>query len=1485
MGRIISWLLLLIVVTNTFGQTELEGIINAYASITNINPCTNIIVIDDASSFESGENILIYQAQGAGINSSNSGNFGVIESLNGAGSYEINAIEQIAGNVITLSFSLINEYNVNEGSAQVVSFPTYSEAIVKEPLTAAKWDGQKGGVIALQVDGTLTLEAPIQADGLGFRGGVSQIDVTNECGEFPNFLTNRDDYYYNLNNWRGSTKGEGIAPYISGREAGRGPQANGGGGGNDHNTGGGGGANRSDGGNGSRSDAGCRGRFPGIGGRAVTASQQSVFFGGGGGAGHENNKMNTAGGNGGGMIFLIANEVIANGQKITANGITPELIVGDGAGGGGGGGTIVLDVENITGNLSVEAKGGDGGSEDSRNGTRCLGPGGGGSGGLLSLTNNLSITANLAGGLAGQSLNSGNCDADLLIAQNGRNGLIFNNNPLVRSTQAFLPLSINAPTQVEVCAGEAATITPATTGTITQYQWQVNNGQGFQDLSDDDEVSGSNTPSLTIKNADSNKRYRLMITGICGDTQSSNSIRLQPQALPQARFDFIIDGQSVDFINNTGNGDEYFWDFGDGDTSTEGNPGHTYDTDGEYLVRLLATNECGTTRDSALISILPALSAGFNFAPEQGCIPLTVQFTNNSSAGAEVIAWQFPGGEPAASSSENPVVQYGTPGSFSASLIVSDGIEFDTLTRTNIILTEDKPQSSFQHQANELAVTFSNNSSDATSYLWDFGDGTTSQEANPQHSYPFGGEFIVKLISTNACGNDTVSTTLQVFETPAALFNIDQPEGCAPHTVQFSDRSTGTISARAWQFPGGNPSTSTDANPIVTYQDAGTYTATLIVRNELMADTLSVNDINIRNPTIADFSFTVNELMATFTNQSAHADNYRWDFGDGSTSNASDPSHQFPSDGQFTVQLISSNECSSDTLIQGISLRESPLASFSYDRSSGCTPLTIGFKDESSGTITERMWLFPGGSPASSTELSPTVTYEMAGVYEASLIVGNETAKDTFTVENIRAIDPVAAGFEFTTNELSVTFANLSQNAASARWDFGDGTNSIASDPVHIYAAAGEYTVQLISENECSSDTVNQVLTVRETPVALFSADPNSGCAPLTVTFNDLSSGTISNRWWEFPGGDPLNSAMLNPVVTYESPGIYSAALFVGNEIDQDSIRAENLILVEASAEAAAIYETDELRATFFNNSIASDEYLWDFGDGNISEEPNPVHLYDTSGTYTVLLISRNACSQDSFRFDVRVQEALRVITQSNKNGGCAPTTIQFDDLSTGSVSNRTWLFPGGQPSSSTERSPQVRYETPGVFNVILTIANESEEKTDTLEVPITIVEVPQPAFVYQLNGLEVQFTNLSESAYTFGWDFGDGNQSMLFNPIHTYGQSGIYDVTLNAQNEFCASAVSQQLMINLTDVNDEETVNYIRIYPNPTQDKLTVEHNLSSLPVNIEILSTDGRLMMQAVANDLHNTYSLSFLPQGIYWVRIRGADVVFSDKIIKVD
>lgn len=899
--------------SRAIAQDALMGIINHYAAVEAIDYCNNTLTVSDTAGFAPGQALLLIQMQGAEINTDNASSFGNVTALGSAGLYERARILEVNGLAIKLEKALINTYDL-AGAVQAASMPAYEQAVVTSTLTAKSWDGSTGGVLAFSAT-QLTLQADIDLSGKGFRGGSAAIDYTGDC----NFLSNYSNYAYDDSSIRGGRKGEGISIAPASRNRGRGAQANGGGGGNDHNAGGGGGGNVNAGGPGGENDNpsffGCKGFYPGIGGKPLLAQPERLFMGGGGGAGHGNNDVATDGGNGGGIILIEWESVFSQGGAIRSNGLSALESDGDGGGGGGAGGTIAIKgiIPDFPG-IQLEARGGAGGNADNTNTAQCFGPGGGGAGGRVLLSTGSMAFPNLNGGQSGLSINSTECGTGANGALAGANGSqgVFEGIP--EGSEANTPPAVQvATTNIVACQGAAVELAAEAVGFGLSLQWQVDMGSGYENIQPGLLYGPADSSVLAIStvNADmAGYTYRLAVQSDCFPALFSPAVSIEVVPSPIAAFSFSTNGFDVQFDNLSTGADSYYWSFGDGGSSSAGSPLHTYAAGGNYTATLYAiSGACGdSSAQSMVISLQAPPVAGFQASPASGCAPVSVTFNNLSVVG-ESYQWAFPGGMPSTSTAASPTVAYTQAGTYDAMLIATNSAGADTSFQAGIVTVTPMPQSAFTASVNGLSASFNNLSQNATTYFWLFGDGWNSMMAEPPHTYAASGVYTVQLIARNACGADTSSMELAVGAPPVPTFTTTTSStGCAPATVSFANGSAGVYDSLLWAFPGGTPPSSTAENPMVAYAIPGVYDVQLTLFSPFGPQVLAQPQfVTVYARPEPAFDLEIDGLTVTFTNMSSGATGYVWNFGDGQSSQEADPVHTYSAPGAYNVTLNASN--------------------------------------------------------------------------------------------------------------------------------------------------------------------------------------------------------------------------------------------------------------------------------------------------------------------------------------------------------------------------------------------------------------------------------------------------------------------------------------------------------------------------------------------------------------------------------------------------
>ncbi len=487
-----------------------------------------------------------------------------------------------------------------------------------------------------------------------------------------------------------------------------------------------------------------------------------------------------------------------------------------------------------------------------------------------------------------------------------------------------------------------------------------------------------------------------------------------------------------------------------------------------------------------------------------------------------------------------------------------------------------------------------------------------------------------------------------------------------------------------------------------------------------------------------------------------------------------------------------------------------PIASFSATPTSGYTPLTVDFTDESSGTITTWSWDFGDGT-GTSTQKSPTYEYTSTGTYTVSLTVTGPLGSDTMTATDyITVSEPPAIYADFTAEPQSgeepllVQFYDASTGTVTSwEWDFDNDTviDSTAQNPTHIYPGAGLYTVKLTvtgldgSDSETKTDFIEVVPP--GAPIADFSANPTSGLMPLAVDFFDESSGTVNSWQWDFDNDTVIDSTAQNPTHIYPSAGLYTVKLTVTGPGGSDFETKTDYIEVTTPPAPIANFSASPtsglmpLAVDFFDESSGSiTSWEWDFDNDTVidSTAQNPTHIYPGAGFYTVSLTVTGPGGSDTETkvdyIEVTTPTPPEAEFSADPTNGSAPLLVSFTDLSTGDVTEWTWDF--GDSGASSDQHPTHEYTDPGTYTVTLTVSgpggSDFESKTDYIIVndPSLINAEFSAAPTNGPAALTVNFTN--ESTGTFDswlWDFGDGTDSYDHDPVHTYNLVGEYTVTL----------------------------------------------------------------------------------------------------------
>ena len=1026
-----------------------------------------------------------------------------------------------------------------------------------------------------------------------------------------------------------------------------------------------------------------------------------------------------------------------------------------------------------------------------------------------------------------------------------------------------------------------------------EYRWVITDESGNEDTYSYNDPSL--TPDLTfINNTGLTKEYTISLTAIrdgCTD-EMSKTITVYPAV--SANFLAVTDEGcselSVEFQNTSGNATNYLWDFGDGGSSSLSDPVHTYeknltDSDQIWEASLIAwaNGICRDTTASVPITVKPHVEADFAVDVAQGCHPLEVNITNNSLRALDYL-WEFfdQNGDPLTDNNDIPITftsEDTGPQTFLNNGFASpvDYIIRLTATRDDCTDIMEKSVTVFPDvsAAFNLATGYNNegcsplttgfeNLSQGSSltYLWEFGDGGTSSGQDPVHTWEKNldnTEKVYEVILTATSGHNCKAASdpeeVTVYPYIKAGFTIDKAEGCHPLEVSVTTSSTGAESY-LWQVlydngdplpdDNGIPVTSTDespghfelpneisANPVE-------YIIRLEVENSSGCTDIYEKSVKVHPELISGFSADNDEdcgpLTVRFTNESANADTYLWDFGDGATSAEENPEHTFHNPGiheiTYTVRLFSfsaGGDCIEESEMD-ITVYGRVEAEFIFGRGTGCNPREVVFENSSVGLDPEYTWNFGDGSPAFTTYSADPVShlftnrsFEDIAEYTVTLNAENNSGCNNETSRTVRVYPDISAGFSVNTDEgchpLEISFNNESEGEFYYFWDFGDGNTSSEASPQYIFTNTGSvdsvYSVRLVTtagNNVCTdSETID--ITVYPLVESKFTYTGSPSCTPFEILFEN-SSVNASEYHWDFGDGNDTITYNRNPFVyTFRNSGFseiaeYQVTMTAVSDRACDDESSQTVRVypdIEARFEADISEGCNPLTVDFTSLSSGAAYYQWDFGDGSSSSDENPVHTFVNTGPadtiFSVKMVAtagNNVC-RDTFNIDIRVHGYVKADFTFPEGIFCPPAEFEFVNSSTGGKTYK-WDFGNGKDTvdmgTFSRKFVNNSYTDEAAYRVTLEVENYAgctDTVTKTVRVHPAIRAHTIPSVTEGCHPLEVEFDNRSPGVYTSSWDFGDGTNTDKKSPAHTFttftNNSITREVTLQVTSEnFCTS-------------------------------------------------------------------------------------------------
>lgn len=908
----------------------------------------------------------------------------------------------------------------------------------------------------------------------------------------------------------------------------------------------------------------------------------------------------------------------------------------------------------------------------------------------------------------------------------------------------------------------------------------------------------------------------------------------------------ICAGQNIALTNtSTGAISSYNWTFGNGNTSASVGPHtQTYLTPGSINIQLSVTGACGTDTEIKMLTVIAGTSVAFTTTNDSFCVANTVVFTNTSTATGP-YTWSF--GDGGSSGATSPNHAYTSAGTYQVILsTTAPGTCTDSVTANFVIVDtihvnisgndgdgDTRNCLAYNSGVTTNTVNFSNSSTGATSYTWNFGDGslvlTTLLPAPVSHTYNSYGVFNVIMTAYNGVCNESDTIKVIFGRNPKADFSVPPPTaGCAPLIISPTNLSQNG-QTYIWDFGDLHIDTiSTYPAPTNTYLGGG-YAIYLTVINFCDTDQTFYSPIIVAPLPEASFNSSLTNgcvpQAVSFTNTTINfspSNNFQWYFGDG-TSQLNVPfnnpvNHTYTYSDTFTVTLIAGNVCGKDTFTHDIIILDKPHASFSVTPNSGCLPSSLNISNLTSGQISGYQWFVNGIQI--STDTIPTSSFLSSGIltYVIKLVASNSCGTDDTTI-TVTFGAPTLADFTISDNTLCVgdntVLTNTSSGSAlSYQWNFGNGnTSTLAGPHTQTYPSAGLQTVTLIANGACGADTVSKTIDVYSYPTSSFTPSDNNICKGENITFNNTST-LGSTASWTFQNGSPSSSSTFNPsTVQFNLAGAQTVTLNTtmnGCTSSSNSVITVNALPVPNFAITPSSGCTP-LNAVFTNltTNTPGNIYAWDLDQGITSTlytAPSQTYinfsnLVDSTFTIKLLVTNTNGC-RDSLTKNIDVRPAPSASFTQSLDTACALDPVQFTNASVGATSYN-WNFDDGNTSTNT--NPLHLFPSFGIYDVVL-ISTNSYGCKDTATQSTVVDSIPTVDFTFAqvCFGETTLFTNASSGGSIWDWQFGDGGIDSIFNTSHVYTTTGNFNVTLIGSNPGgCADTISKTIFISPIPVAD----------------------------------------------------------------------------------
>lgn len=704
-----------------------------------------------------------------------------------------------------------------------------------------------------------------------------------------------------------------------------------------------------------------------------------------------------------------------------------------------------------------------------------------------------------------------------------------------------------------------------------------------------------------------------------------------------------------------------------------------------------------------------------------------------------------------------------------------------------------------------------------TSYSWQIttpsGSVLSSNTAQYIGIFSQPGSYDVSL-TINGNQNQTIADYITVHALPQANFSADDPEGCFPLCVSFSDISVsgeGQIVEWSWDFGDGSSSSSQNASHC--YNQVGNYTPIFSIEDEYgcFADIAMPGLIHVSDD-FPNAAFALSnqldcnppvDIQITNTSSGNGSLLSSWNFGDGAemTTSSQNPfSHNFQSTGVFDVCLQVSDPLGcTDQVCHEVTIFDVANASFTVSSLSECEGESIVFTNTTSPVPPVIQWDFNGDGVSDASGATVNYTYTNSGTYSPSLNVSysagcNDADNGTYSIQISEGIDAgftadstASCSFPFTVNFTNTT---AGPGQITYQWYVNNAPVSSAEDLVYTFNSYGVFDIKLVATSSigCSDQVIMNDMIVVQAPSVSFE-NAQSTCTNQPVEIFGLETTAVDEvlaYLWDFNGDGVTDAEGIVPDFNYTSTGNFAISLTIetsgGCTASYTNIQGIS-VLTEVNAEFTASTDTTcaGQGVEFCVISEPGNSYSWNFYDGSgwvvmPLGESCIFHDYADTGSYDVTLTVYNgACNVIQTIEDfVYVEPPVALFEYAVS---CEDMSAMFANISIG-ADLITWDFGDGSPLLSNEDNPTHVYSTPGTYTVVLTAYADGSDCPDTQSAQIN-VSGPSPILNFnQTSGCPPLQTSISTPVYYPHWEILISNGDVM--TADWNGDAGVWTLMYN---------------------------------------------------------------------------------------------------------